>query len=70
MAKESKRMELVDLVCFIQGVLQKALPFEWVSFAVDLAELYALRGHFVEGTGEAGVVKLDERCAANWDSQI
>ena len=53
MAHGNKRMDLIDLVCLIQGQVSKVLPFQWSLFATDVAELYAARGHFVERTNEA-----------------
>ncbi|CAE7539367.1 unnamed protein product [Symbiodinium sp. CCMP2592] len=53
MNRSVKRMDLVDLICFIQGYVEAVLPFQWTLFATDVAELFAARGHFVERTDEA-----------------
>ena len=51
-------MQLVDMLCKIQACLEGFLPFAWVSFAVDVAELWVPGQKFVEGTQEAGRAHL------------
>lgn len=53
MTTDSKRMEMVDMVCQVQSDIEKSLPFHWVAFGVDVAELFANQKQFVEGTQEA-----------------
>eukprot|EP00435_Cladocopium_sp_Y103_P057218 s125_g19.t1 len=55
---QCKRMELVDMLCKIQACLESFLPFAWLSFAVDVAELWVPEQKFVEGTQEAGRANL------------
>lgn len=59
MTSNCKRMEMVDMVCKVQTVLEVRLPFKWVSLAVDVAELFASSKAFVEQTEEA---KLGVAC--------
>lgn len=50
-----KRMGLVDMISKLQDCIQKFLPFAWVAFAIDVAELCGHSHKFVEGTDEAGM---------------
>eukprot|EP00438_Fugacium_kawagutii_P009535 Skav232316 [mRNA] locus=scaffold2697:90357:94749:- [translate_table: standard] len=45
----------VDLMAFLQTMLQKTLPFSWICFAQDVSDLLTAKGHFVEHTEKAGV---------------
>ena len=47
-----KRMDLQDVVIFIQGKIEEAFPSEWVAFAGEVASLLTSRRMFVERTGD------------------
>ena len=53
MQKDNKRMDLVDMLCIFQEHIESKFPASWVSFAVDVIELYNKRGQFVEDTAQA-----------------
>ena len=41
----------------IHGLLEQRLPFAWVGFGADTAEMFALHSEFVEETGQARPIK-------------
>eukprot|EP00435_Cladocopium_sp_Y103_P051674 s1602_g16.t1 len=47
------QMELVDVLGLIKDQLDIHLPFNWVSFAADVSDVFAAKLHFIEKTDEA-----------------
>lgn len=58
-ASKMKALDLMDLLYFFQGHLEKAVPARWFSFAADVAEAYSCRHFFVDGTDAAAQLSLE-----------
>ena len=53
----AKQMDLMDLICFVQGRLDADVPPAWFAFGADVVEAYGNRQMFVEHTDSAALLK-------------
>lgn len=49
---KTKRWALIDLICYFQNFIDKALPPAWIAFAADVIEIYTSCMELVEGSKE------------------
>lgn len=46
-------MELIDCLARVKDCLDEYLPFPWITFAADVADVFSSKQHFVERSDEA-----------------
>ena len=57
-SRKTKRWGLIDVICYVQSFIDKALPPAWIAFAADVIEIYTSRLEFVEGSKEVSCVRI------------
>ena len=68
MSKKSKKsydgtIDFTAILAATFGCINAKIPSSWMGFAFDVTSAYADRGHFVEGSDQAGLEKMSVFCS-------
>lgn len=64
MARKSEdgTIDLLGVLATVFGCTNSHIPSSWVGFGFDVIAAYADRGHFVEGSDQAGSGNMFHSC--------